>query len=51
MGQDVFMRQAISLAVENVENGGGPFGAVIVKDIPANCTAVGCPAKPIKYFK
>ena len=32
MGQDVFMRQAISLAVENVENGGGPFGAVIVKD-------------------
>lgn len=24
-------------------------GAVIVKDIPANCTAVGSPAKPIKY--
>ena len=32
MGHDVFMRQAIALAVENVENGGGPFGAVIVKD-------------------
>ena len=27
-----FMRMAIDLAVENVENGGGPFGVVIVKD-------------------
>lgn len=27
-----FMRQAIALAVDNVEKGGGPFGAVIVKD-------------------
>ena len=26
------MREAIALAVENVRNGGGPFGAVIVKD-------------------
>ena len=26
-------------------------GAVVVKDIPANCTAVGSPAKPIKYFE
>ena len=26
------MRQAIALAVENIKNGGGPFGAVIVKD-------------------
>lgn len=25
-------------------------GAVVVKDIPARCTAVGSPAKPIKYF-
>lgn len=25
-------------------------GAVVVKDIPCKCTAVGCPAKPIKYF-
>lgn len=24
-------------------------GAVVVKNIPANCTAVGMPAKPIKY--
>lgn len=23
-------------------------GAVVIKDIPSNCTAVGCPAKPIK---
>lgn len=27
-----FMRKAIELAIENVNNGGGPFGAVIVKD-------------------
>lgn len=24
-------------------------GSVVVKDLPANCTAVGAPAKPIKY--
>jgi len=27
-----FMQMAIDLSVKNVENGGGPFGAVIVKD-------------------
>ena len=27
-----FMQMAIDLCVENVKNGGGPFGAVIVKD-------------------
>lgn len=27
-----FMREAIRLSEENVRNGGGPFGAVIVKD-------------------
>lgn len=32
MGHDDFMRQAIALAVENVKGGGGPFGAVVVKD-------------------
>ncbi|NDP21700.1 MAG: nucleoside deaminase [Paludibacter sp.] len=26
------MRKAIALSIENIENGGGPFGAVIVKD-------------------
>ena len=26
-----FMRQAIDLSIENVRNGGGPFGAVIVR--------------------
>ena len=32
MKDEYFMREAISLAVENVKNGGGPFGAVIVRD-------------------
>ena len=27
-----FMRRAVALSVENVANGGGPFGAVIVRD-------------------
>lgn len=26
-------------------------GAVVVKDIPAECTAVGSPARPIKFFE
>lgn len=26
-------------------------GAVVIKDIPANCTAVGTPAKPIKFYE
>lgn len=26
-------------------------GSVVIKDIPAKCTAVGSPAKPIKYFE
>lgn len=29
---DKFMRRAIELSLENIANGGGPFGAVIVKD-------------------
>lgn len=26
-------------------------GAVVVKDLPADCTAVGSPAKPIKFHE
>ncbi len=32
MTHDELMRQAINLSIENVRNGGGPFGAVIAKD-------------------
>lgn len=32
MTKDELMRRAIELSVENVANGGGPFGAVIAKD-------------------
>lgn len=32
LSQEELMRKAIELSVENVKNGGGPFGAVIVKD-------------------
>lgn len=35
-----FMRMAVELAVENVRNGGGPFGAVIVKDNEVVATGV-----------
>ena len=40
MEHKAFMRQAIELAVENVKNGGGPFGAVIVKDGKVVATGV-----------
>lgn len=32
MTKDELMREAIRLSEENVENGGGPFGAVIARD-------------------
>ena len=32
MTKDELMRRAIELSIENIKNGGGPFGAVIVKD-------------------
>ena len=38
--KEKFMRLAIDLAVENIKNGGGPFGAVIVKD--GEVVATGC---------
>lgn len=40
MGHEDFMRQAIALAVENIKTGGGPFGAVIVKDGKVVATGV-----------
>lgn len=35
-----FMRKAIALSVNNIKNGGGPFGAVIVKDGKVVATGV-----------
>jgi len=32
MNNKEFMQKAIALSVENIKNGGGPFGAIIVKD-------------------
>ena len=32
VNHDLFMRKAIELSIQNVNNHGGPFGAVIVKD-------------------
>ena len=32
MTKEELMREAIRLSVENVKNGGGPFGAVIARD-------------------
>ena len=34
------MRKAIALSIENIQNGGGPFGAVIVKDGKVIATGV-----------
>lgn len=32
MSKEDFMRKAIELSIENIKKGGGPFGAVVVKD-------------------
>ena len=32
MKKEEFMKMAIKLSIENMQNGGGPFGAVIIKD-------------------
>ena len=40
MRKEDFMRQAIQLAVDNVANGGGPFGAVIVRGNEVIATGV-----------
>lgn len=39
MNHDFFLNKAIEKALENIDNGGGPFGAVIVKgdEIIASC--------------
>jgi len=36
------MRQAVKLSLESVKNGGGPFGAVIVKDGEVVATGSNC---------
>lgn len=40
MDKKDFMRKAIALSIGNVKNGGGPFGAVIVKDNEIIATGV-----------
>lgn len=40
MNEKFFIREAIRLSVENVNNGGGPFGAVIVKEEKIIATGV-----------
>ena len=37
-----FMQMAIDLSIENVANGGGPFGAVIVRDDEVIATGTNC---------
>jgi len=42
MNDKLLMRKAIALSIENVKNGGGPFGAVITKDGKVLSTGVNC---------
>lgn len=39
--------QGVSIGKNTVVGAGG----IVVKDLPANCTAVGSPAKPIKFYE
>jgi len=52
MFNEKFMRKAISLSEKNIEKGGGPFGAVIVKDgkvIASGCNRVTCNNDPTAH--
>lgn len=40
MSKEELMRRAIVLSIDNVKNGGGPFGAVITKDGEVVATGV-----------
>lgn len=42
---------AVIQGIEIGENSIIGAGAIVVKNIPSNCTAVGAPAKPIKFHK
>ncbi len=46
LGTGMQIIQGISIGADTIIGA----GAVVTKDIPANCTAVGTPAKPIKFF-
>src|ERR1700675_4797743 len=42
MAQNTFMHRAIALALENVRAGGGPFGAIVVKEGKVLAEAANC---------
>ena len=42
MKNENFMRKAIALSIESVKQGGGPFGAIIVKDGEVIATGTNC---------
>ena len=41
----------MSVETCKVRNKNGTVKIIMVKDLPQCCTAVGAPAKPIKYFE
>jgi len=47
IGTHVFILMGVTIGENSVIGA----GAVVTRDIPPNCLAVGVPAKPIKYFK
>ena len=52
IGQETLIGAGATV-INNINIGEGCLigaGAVVVNDISAKCTAVGCPAKPIKFF-
>ena len=51
IGAEVYMgtNSSIINRISIGENTTIGAGAVVTKDIPADCVAVGCPARPIKF--
>jgi len=47
MDRNEFIQKTIQLAVENVKSGGGPFGAIVVKD--GEIIATGTPGEIVRH--
>lgn len=45
MNKETLMREAIKLSIDNISKGGGPFGAIIIKDGEIIARGVNCVTK------
>ena len=49
--QKIAVNAGLNVSISGAQNYNSGAGAVVIRDIPECCTAVGNPAKPIKFNK